>query len=622
MNKLNIFIPAAGLGERLRPITDHIPKPLLPVLGTPAISSVLEKVLRLPAENLCINLHWKSDVIEDWLRQSGYLDKAALFHEKSILGTGGALKNAEAVLSTGTFLVHNSDIISDIDLEVLLDTHRASGHIATLAIHDSPAFNCLSISDDGLLMGPGPALAEERFRTSLKAFTGIAMYEPEFLDFLPQGVSSVVSAWFRAIDEGMIVGTCDISGTYWADTGTPSSYAAAVFRRLKEEGETIYIHSSVEECSKIEMFGNVVIEKGSMIINATTLNNCIILPGGMVKGGKQYNNCIVGQEFTIDLNQPASSEKDEGISPELVGQGGSDREYYRIYHGGRTLISMQSGPDDKDFKRHIELTRFFLGHSIAVPDLVSVDEEKMHAVFEDLGDTSLYNWLKCSRSPDEIEESYRNVIEVIVRMHLLSSDEASKCMPLYERIFDYEHFRWETGYFLGRFVHGITGTEITDLPALERELHILADRADSFQKCVIHRDFQSQNIMLRRDRKPHIIDYQGARIGPPSYDLASLLWDPYYRLDEEMRERLLEFYSAHMKEKDGRFNRTEFNESITTCRLQRHMQALGAYGFLSSVKGKKFFLKYIPEGIRLLKEDISLASDEYPELWSLVNKLD
>jgi aminoglycoside/choline kinase family phosphotransferase len=70
--------------------------------------------------------------------------------------------------------------------------------------------------------------------------------------------------------------------------------------------------------------------------------------------------------------------------------------------------------------------------------------------------------------------------------------------------------------------------------------------------------------------------------------------------------------------KGGFFNEKEFRETISPCRLQRHMQALGAYGFLSRVKGKKYFLKYVPEGLRLLKEDISLSRDEYPELYNLV----
>jgi aminoglycoside/choline kinase family phosphotransferase len=156
--------------------------------------------------------------------------------------------------------------------------------------------------------------------------------------------------------------------------------------------------------------------------------------------------------------------------------------------------------------------------------------------------------------------------------------------------------------------------------------------------------------MIAKGGIPRLIDYQGARIGPPAYDLVSILWDPYYRLDSDMRESLLNYYIGKMKNlippnppippfgkgglggilkggwgdfqmSDGvgrKFNERDFRETLLSCRLQRHMQALGAYGFLSAVKEKKYFLKYVPEGLRLLKEDIPLSKDEYPVLYDLV----
>ena len=150
--------------------------------------------------------------------------------------------------------------------------------------------------------------------------------------------------------------------------------------------------------------------------------------------------------------------------------------------------------------------------------------------------------------------------------------------------------------------------------AIEEELHRLAVTVNSFTKAIVHRDFQSQNIMIMNGRTPRIIDYQGARIGPPAYDVASILWDPYYRLEDELREQLLDYYM-------NRLSKVEPLNTILPCRLQRHMQALGAYGYLSMVKGKKYFLKHIPEALRLLKEESALTKDEYPELNRLVSAL-
>src|SRR5208337_203387 len=123
-------------------------------------------------------------------------------------------------------------------------------------------------------------------------------------------------------------------------------------------------------------------------------------------------------------------------------------------------------------------------------------------------------------------------------------------------------------------------------------------------RTIVHRDFQSQNIMIGQPGTPCIIDYQGARMAPPAYDVASLLWDPYYHLDDAVRAHLLAYYVESMSAATGmRSGPDQFYESLLPCRLQRHMQALGAYGFLASVKGKKFFLKHVPEALRMLKEE-------------------
>ena len=177
-----------------------------------------------------------------------------------------------------------------------------------------------------------------------------------------------------------------------------------------------------------------------------------------------------------------------------------------------------------------------------------------------------------------------------------------------------------SAYFIERFVLGLKGV-VTDNPsALREEFHRLAVKVDSFSKTVIHRDFQSQNIMIT-DSTPRLIDYQGARQGPPAYDLASLLWDPYYRVEDAMRRRLLSYYTGEMKKRDHAFDEEVFVMSLLPCRLQRHMQALGAYAFLSEVKGKKFFLKYIPSGLLFLKEEILNFEGEYPSLYTLINGL-
>ncbi len=634
---IKMFLPAAGLGERLRPITYHIPKPLLPVLGKTLIEIIMEKFSAMSSGRTGINLHYKPEMIKEWIKGSAFAGRVEIFPENPILGTGGALKNAEAFLSDNHFLVHNADILSDIDLTRLIETHLLSGNIATLAAHDYPKFNNVVIDDKEYVIDVGnietPMPNPEKIAKKV-AFTGIAVYSTEILRFLPSGVSHVTTAWMAAAKAGHKVQAVDFTGCYWTDIGSPAAYASAIINALRNEGETVYIHPETEGCGDAEMDGYVVIEKGCGLTKGVSLRNCIAIPGAKLKNDSAYENCILGPDFKINLNEAEvlGSDKDEI----LIGTGGSDRKYYRVKKGNGTAVVMKCAAGDSDYHRHIEHTKFFSRHNIPVPELIEEKPDNLEATFEDLGDISLYSWLRCRREPKQVEDMYRNVLDIAVKLHTETTVHVPECPMLRNRIFDYGHYRWETGYFIERFVAAVKKIEVKNLSALQDEFHMLAQKAGSFPKALIHRDFQAQNIMIHKGI-PRLIDYQGARMGLPAYDVASILWDPYYRLQDDMRERLLEYYigqaiptrssllttSAHPSlEKrrlgDFRINEKDFKETLLLCRLQRHMQALGAYGFLSSIKGKKYFLKHIPEGVRLLKEDVVIMKDGYPELYGLV----
>ncbi|HBR21799.1 MAG TPA: hypothetical protein DD713_04425 [Nitrospiraceae bacterium] len=616
---IKIFLPAAGLGERLRPITYHIPKPLLPIFGKPLIAITLEKFSAISSGEIGINLHYKADMMKEWAANSEFKGRIKLFPEDPILGTSGALKNAETFLSGGHFVVHNADIMSGIDFTHLIKTHLSSGNIATLATHNYPKYNNVVVDDNGYILdveNPGTSISNPDTTAKKVAYTGIAVYSPEILKFLPSGVSHATTAWIAAAKAGHKVQALDFTGCYWTDIGTPASYASAIIDMLRANGETVYIHPSIKDCSAVDIDGHIVIERESILTKGSSLRNCIILPGSTAKSGEHYENCILGADFKIDFKESEIISASTDESKILIGTGGSDRKYYRIKKSGKTAVHMECGENDSDFERHIDYTRFLSRYSIPVPELLEAKKDEMKAVFEDLGDISLYSWLKCQRNEEAIEDIYTKVLDIAVMIHANAAEQLAECPLLQNRVFDYEHFRWETEYFIERFLKGIKKIEIGNPTALQNEFHSLAAKADSLPKTIVHRDFQSQNIMITKGR-PRLIDYQGMRIGPPAYDIASILWDPYYRLKDNTRERLLEYYSGEM----AKHHRPIPLESIILCRLQRHMQALGAYGFLSAVKGKRYFLKHIPEGLRLLKEDVSILESEYPELYKLIMAL-
>jgi NDP-sugar pyrophosphorylase family protein/aminoglycoside/choline kinase family phosphotransferase len=635
VNTLKTFILAAGYGERLRPLTDHIPKPLLPVLGKPVIEQVFGRLSGLPVESFGMNLHHKAGMLKEWASSSVYSRQIKLFFEQTLLGTGGALKNASEFLGRSVFLVHNADILSDVNLEALVKEHLSSGNIATLAVHNHERFNNLLIDSSGMLKHVGSSGADDASILCKIAFTGISVYSPEFLSFLPEGNSSVVDAWLKAVSSGRRIGTLDYTGCYWSDIGTPQSYVSAIREALANSGETIYVHSSAD-CSRAEISGFAVFESGSVCGTGSSLKNCVLLPGSQIPHKTVIEDALVGPDYVIQLQRdkavpPANfsakiieaffGRPQETLESALIGIGGSDRKYYRLLGPERSAVLMVCSADDTDYERHIRYTDFFRRHSIPVPEVFYTDSLVKQALFEDLGDLSLYSWLKCRRMPGETERIYRKVLDILIQLHTVVTENIAGCNMLSSRVFDYEHLRWETGYFAERFVSGLGCMRIPEEAKILEEFHRLARSVDAIPKTVVHRDFQSQNIMVERDETPRIIDYQGARMGPPAYDLSSLLWDPYFRIQDDMRERLVRYYF----EKSRAYHIADpaaFRHALLLCRLQRHMQALGAYGFLTNVKGKKYFLKHIPQALDYLREETEETRTEFPALYELVRSLE
>jgi hypothetical protein len=160
-------------------------------------------------------------------------------------------------------------------------------------------------------------------------------------------------------------------------------------------------------------------------------------------------------------------------------------------------------------------------------------------------------------------------------------------------------YRWERNYFRDHFVRGLCGLELE--PAFERELEAelsaLAERLAEATPCLVHRDLQSQNVMIR-DGEPFLIDFQGMRFGSPFYDLGSLLCDPYVDFSSSEQAELLLFYYGLSKQG---LDWAAFQDTFWEASAQRLMQALGAYGSLGLNKGLKAYLDHVPAGLRNLQ---------------------
>jgi aminoglycoside/choline kinase family phosphotransferase len=284
----------------------------------------------------------------------------------------------------------------------------------------------------------------------------------------------------------------------------------------------------------------------------------------------------------------------------LVGEAGSGRQYFRADVGGISFVIMQSSEADQDFDHFLEYSAFFASTGMSVPAVHCVAREHWQVLLEDLGDCRLYDLHQSD--PSAAAGYYRESILAIVALQASAMPVVSRCPTLATRIFDIAYLRWETQYFYDNYL--TTGHMITDVDAFEGAFAALADATFAHPQVVIHRDYQSQNLMVV-DGCVRMIDYQGARIGSMYYDLASLLWDPYVSLSQDEVRRLFDVFA----DVSPIASRDEAWRQFLEASLQRLMQACGAYCFLSEHKGRTAFRQHLDPGLRQLAIVLQLADE-------------
>ena len=308
------------------------------------------------------------------------------------------------------------------------------------------------------------------------------------------------------------------------------------------------------------------------------------------------------------------------ITLRLISGGGSDRSFYRIEKEGRSIILMVSPPQDGDFQHYLDIGRFLRVLGVGVPEFYAADQEKKALFMEDVGEESLYLKFHRGMPEEEVICWYQKVLETLAHMQIEGEKKWTDCPAVTERTFDYQTLRWETEYFQENFLEKYCGIAIPDRVGLSREFKALAEKVASEPLYFMHRDFQSQNIMIHHN-EVRIIDFQGARRGLLHYDVAAILKDAYVVLPETTRKKLLVFYLDKLEDHGLTIvDRDHFHDIFTLAGLQRNMQALGAFSFLSLVKGKEWFKQYIPEGVAYLDQALQERED-FPILRETVKNI-
>lgn len=205
---------------------------------------------------------------------------------------------------------------------------------------------------------------------------------------------------------------------------------------------------------------------------------------------------------------------------------------------------------------------------------------------------------------------YERVLIETARFHRISLGKVEAAVALQPR-FDHHLYSFEQNYFfeyaLGSLFK-IDSKKREQLAALP-SLHLLARELSLLPQQLIHRDLQSQNILLFEQRT-WLIDFQGMRAGLAPYDLASLLCDPYVTLSSIEQKTLLDFYQKEMHQHHFSFA-YDVEKVFWQCAVQRLMQALGAYGFLGLHRGKSHFLAHVPSALNRLRHALAQLDSEH-----------
>lgn len=292
------------------------------------------------------------------------------------------------------------------------------------------------------------------------------------------------------------------------------------------------------------------------------------------------------------------------VSVQPLEKGGSDRSFFRIsVSGGASLILAKYGSQREENRHYVAIARFLSGVGVRVPEIYFHDENDGLIWMEDLGDRDL--WSSRNEPWPVRRELYRQVLDQALTLHTRAHVVHDGESPKLQAEFNAELYRWEQNYFLENCLGRVFGIDAAAFA--ERcpgtKLEQIAARLAAIPRVFVHRDFQSQNIVVK-DGAACLIDFQGMRPGLAQYDLASLLLDPYVTLTAAERDELLAYYLDGLRE-HGVEPAEDFAEIFDLCAMQRLMQALGAYGFLGLVKERTHFLEHIPAALASLREVVA-----------------
>ncbi|MBN2158273.1 MAG: NDP-sugar synthase [Spirochaetes bacterium] len=291
---MKAFLLAAGYGERLRPITDRLPKPLVPVLNVPSICYALALLKEAGIGQVVCNLHHRSQMIEEFFRDHDYFGVSMTFSiESQLLGTGGGLMNCRGHFMDGPFVYMNSDIIADIDLKDVIAAYEASPSGGMLALSRQAGGGARVTVSEGKVVDLRNMLNHQG--KPEHDFLGMAVLSPRVFDFLKQGYSDIVETGLIGLAREGLLGCCE-TAVSWHDIGTIESYRRANVDLIDTAGPlrervrraTGLAPSAVSPLALIGAGAKIVrsvIGDGGDVGEGALVEDSVVMPGASVAPG-------------------------------------------------------------------------------------------------------------------------------------------------------------------------------------------------------------------------------------------------------------------------------------------------------------------------------------------------
>jgi aminoglycoside/choline kinase family phosphotransferase len=288
----------------------------------------------------------------------------------------------------------------------------------------------------------------------------------------------------------------------------------------------------------------------------------------------------------------------------------STRRYYRLLHDGVTrVLALYPEPFAPDALSFLIVRNLMAGWGLPVPEVLDVEGPLGVVILEDLGDLTLQEALRGAGDARRTE-LYRQALDqlVVLQREAARAPQRANCFQI---AFDFEKLSWELHFFWKHFLEGYRKTDLSveDRAMIADGFHRLCSEIASWPRVLTHRDFHSRNLMCHEDAL-FWIDFQDARMGPATYDLASLLRDSYVELGEDfVADRAEEFRQRAVPGEA----RDTFLRRLELMSIQRNLKALGTFGYMGSVRGSRVYLPYIPRTLDHLRRNLA----RYPELSGL-----